>query len=52
MDVRTLPEWEFNSLARWIGRACEKYFEDPEVQKRFEEWKKQRELREAGEVNV
>lgn len=44
MDIKTLPTYETNSFARWVARTVEKYFENPDVQKRFEAWKKEREL--------
>ena len=40
--IRTLPTYEENSFALWIAKATEKYFENPEVKKRFEEWQKNR----------
>lgn len=56
--LSTLPTYEANSFARWVAEATEKYFEDPEVRKRFEEWKKEREsnggkkVRECGPKNM
>lgn len=47
MDIMTLPEWEMKNFCRWLIKATEKYFEDPEVQKRFEEWKKERDAEAA-----
>ena len=44
MDIKTLPTYETNSFARWVAEATEKYFENPEVKRRFEEWKKEQEL--------
>ena len=40
--ISTLPEYEYNSFARWIAKTTEAYFEKPEVKKRFEEWIKNR----------
>lgn len=31
-----------NYFARWVYRAAEQYFKDPEVQERFEKWLKER----------
>lgn len=41
-DISTLPEWEMKSFARWLYKATEKYFEDPDVKRRFEEWMKEK----------
>ena len=38
--ISTLPQYELNSFARWVAKATEAYFENPDVQKRFEEWQK------------
>ena len=40
--VQTLPHHEINSFARWVVKATEMYFNNPDNQKRFEEWKKER----------
>lgn len=42
-DIKTLPTYEGRSFARWLARTVEKYFEDPDVQRRFEEWQKEKE---------
>lgn len=42
--ISTLPKYETNSFARWVADATERYFENPDVKRRFEEWKKEREL--------
>lgn len=41
--ISTLPKYETNSFARWVAEATECYFENPDVKRRFEEWKKERE---------
>lgn len=41
--ISTLPKYETNSFARWVAEATERYFENPDVKRRFEEWKKERE---------
>ena len=41
-DIDTLPEYEFNSFARWVIKATEEYFKDPEVQRRFKKWQKEK----------
>lgn len=43
-EIETLPEWEQMSFARWIARTVEKYFEDPDVQKRFKKWQEEQAL--------
>lgn len=40
--IHTLPSYELNSFASWVAKATEAYFENPEVQKRFEKWQKER----------
>ena len=40
--ILTLPTFEANSLYRWVANATLAYFENPEVQARFEQWKKER----------
>lgn len=42
-EISTLPTYEMNSFARWVANATLAYFENPDVQARFEEWKKKRE---------
>lgn len=39
-----VDKYEERQFYRWLGKVCEKYFEDPENKKRFEEWKKECEL--------
>lgn len=33
-----LPAYEQNYFCRWVVKATEKYFEDPDVQRRFAEY--------------
>ena len=40
-SITTLPEYESRSFAKWLVRATLKYFEDPEVARRFEAWKRE-----------
>ena len=42
-ELSTMPEYEIRSFSRWLAKATEAYFKDPDVQRRFEEWKKERE---------
>ena len=48
-DIRDLPEFETNYFMRWVAKATKKYFEDPDVQRRFDEWmaEKERNRKEA-----
>lgn len=46
-EIETLPAYELKSFLRWVARATEKYFEDPEVQRRFESWQKERAEKQA-----
>ena len=47
VDIRTLPKWEFNNFCEYIIQATEEYMKDPENQKRFKEWKAERERTKA-----
>lgn len=42
-ELSTLPLYDVHRFYRRIAKLTEKYFENPENQKRFEEWKKERE---------
>ena len=42
-EISTLPTYEMNSFARWVAKATLAYFENPDVQALFEEWKKAKE---------
>ena len=42
-ELSTMPAYEINHFALWVAKATEAYFENPDVKKRFEEWKKERE---------
>ena len=44
-NISTLPTYETKSFALWVAHTAETYFENPENLKRFEAWKKERELR-------
>ena len=41
--ISTLPKYETDSFALWVAEATERYFENPDVKRRFEKWKKERE---------
>lgn len=43
-ELSTLPTYEAKSFMLWVAEATERYFENPDVKRRFEEWKKEREL--------
>ena len=49
--ISTLPTYEINSFARWVAEATEQYFENPDVKRRFEEWKKERALNGCKKVD-
>ena len=40
-DLSTMPTYELNNFARWLAKATEAYFEDPDVKRRFAEWQKE-----------
>lgn len=42
--IQTLPKGDMDSFARWVVKATIAYFDDPDTKRRFEEWKKGREL--------
>lgn len=42
-ELSTLPPYEAKRFMRWVAEATERYFENPDVKRRFEEWKKERE---------
>ena len=39
--ISTLPPYEARSFALWVARMTEEYFKNPDVQRRFEEWRKE-----------
>lgn len=41
--ISTLPTYEAESFSRWLVKATESYFENPDVKKRFNAWRKERE---------
>ncbi len=47
-DIKTLPSCEITSFARWIARTVEKYYEDPDVKRRFDEWDKEQTQKNAS----
>lgn len=51
-ELSTLPEFELRNFARWVAKEAIKYFEDPEVQERFEKWKKEEEQKEKEQANA
>jgi hypothetical protein len=38
-----MPSFEMKQFARWVAQATERYFEDPDVKRRFEKWKAEKE---------
>ena len=51
VTLSTLPKYETNSFARWLAEATERYFENPDAKRRFEEWKKERESNVRRQTN-
>ena len=41
--ISTMPSFEMRRFARWLARATEQYFENPDVKSRFEKWKAEKE---------
>lgn len=44
-DITTLPKYEEWAFGRWLAKTVEAYFENPDVKRRFEEWKREEERR-------
>ena len=40
--ILTLPPYELNNFSRWLAKSTLEYFENPDVQVRFEKWKKEK----------
>lgn len=49
-ELETIPTYEMQSFCRQIAKLAEKYFEDPENKRRFEEWEKEQELRRSVQL--
>lgn len=45
-----VPAWEMKNFCRWLVKATEEYFKDPQVQARYEAWLKEREGEVDGKV--
>ena len=45
--MEQLPSYEAKSFALWVAKATEKYFENPDVKRRFEAWKEAERARTA-----
>lgn len=41
-DISTLPAFEQRNFARWVYQSTLAYFENPDVQARFEKWKEEK----------
>lgn len=41
-EIETLPSCDMKSFARWLTKTVELYFENPENQRRFEEWQREK----------
>lgn len=54
-ELSSMPVYEMRSFSRWLIKTVTAYFDDPDVQRRFEAWKKEREcaaLQAAAEGGV
>ena len=51
-EISTLPLWETRNFCRWLIKAVEESFKDPEFKKRFEEWERSEEGKENGEEYI
>jgi hypothetical protein len=49
MDISTLPGWEQRYFSRWLYQATLSYFENPDVQERFNKWKAERNAQNSEE---
>ena len=41
-ELSSLPSYELEYFAKRIVRETEEYFKDPDVQRRFKEWQRER----------
>lgn len=41
-DLSTMPQFEINNFALWLAKTVEAYYKDPEHQREFEEWEKEK----------
>lgn len=48
LDVRTIPQYERQNIARIVFDAVQREFQRPEVREDFERWKKEKTKRPAG----
>jgi len=46
----SIPEFELKQLSRYILKACEKFYSDPENVRRYEKWKAERDANKQKEV--
>ena len=49
-ELSTLPAFEMNNFSRWVVKQTLKYFENPDVQARFEKWKKEKDALQGPQV--
>lgn len=45
-----MSSYDVNRFLLWVARATEEYFKDPQVQKDFEVWKREREERQKLQI--
>lgn len=48
IDCAQIPRVEVNNLCRTFLAAIERFYEDPENRKRFEEWQRKRQMVNIG----
>ena len=46
----SIPEFELKQLSRYILKACEKFYSDPDNVRRYEKWKAERDANKLKEV--
>lgn len=49
-ELETMPGWELKHFCRWVYKATEEYFKDPDVQRRYQEFLAEK-ARKAAEAN-
>lgn len=48
----TIPQYDLDHLTRPLVKLIAKYFEDPENQRKFEEWQKEQQIKKGGYVDA
>ena len=50
-ELETMPGWEMKYFCRWVVKAAQEYFKDPDVQRRFAEFLEEKK-RKAAEAEA